>query len=333
MQSKLMALTLVAGIGLTPWAAEGETAAPVGVTEQHYRVYRGDGSPATMDELLAAAREATVTFLGESHDDRAAHYLEEHVLRAIYAPGLALSLEMFESDVQYVVDEYLADQISEEHLVESGRAWPNYKRDYRPLIEFAKEHEMPVIAANAPRRYVNRVSRLGVEALLELGAEAKRSLPPLPYGEASPRYAKKFHDLMEEHRRSAARRARERGDVTRAKELEGPGDHTKSLAAQSLWDASMAYSIARTLTARPGARILHVNGSFHSAQRMGILEHLERYRPETSVVVVTMLSDESFPQFDSEEMSGLGDFVVVTDPSLPRSYSTGSSAEDGENDR
>ncbi len=321
MQGKLTALTLLAGVGLTLWSAQGEARAPIRVTEQHYRVYRGDGSQATMDELLTAAREAKVTFLGESHDDRAAHYVEEQVLRNIYTPGLTLSLEMFESDVQYVVDEYLADQISEEHLVESGRAWPNYRNDYRPLIEFAKQRGMPVIAANAPRRYVNRVSRLGADALLELGDEAKRSLPPLPYAEASPRYAKKFNDLMEEHRRSAALRARERGDLARAKELEGPGDHTKGLAAQSLWDASMAYSIARTLTAKPGTHILHVNGSFHSAERMGILEHLERYRPETSAVVVTMLSDESFPRFNSENMSGLGDFVVVTDPSLARSYS------------
>lgn len=333
MQSRLMALTLAVGVGLTLWAAEGETNASPEVTEQHYRIYRGDGSQATMDELLTAAREATVTFLGESHNDLAAHYLEEHVLRNIHEPGLTLSLEMFESDVQYVLDEYLSDQILEEHLLLSGRAWPNYRRDYRPLVEFAKEHAMPVIAANAPRRYVNRVSRLGVDALLDLSAEAKQSLPPLPYGEASPRYAKKFTDLMEENRRSSARRAQERGDLARAKELEGPGDHTKSLAAQSLWDASMAYSIARTLTARPGARILHVNGSFHSAEHMGILEHLERYRPETSVVVVTMLSAESFPRFDSENMIGLGDFVVVTDPELPRSYSAGSRRQDSGSSR
>lgn len=332
MRTKLMALTLLAGVGLTVWAADQEAQATIEVTEQHYRVYRGDGSRATMDELLTAAREATVTFLGESHDDRAAHYLEEHVLRGIYEPGLTLSLEMFESDVQYVVDEYLADQISEDHLLKSGRAWQNYKGDYRPLIEFAKEKGMPVVAANAPRRYVNRVSRLGAEALLELGAQAKQSLPPLPYGEASPRYAKKFTNLMEEHRQAAARTAREEGDESRAKELEEPGDYTKGLAAQSLWDASMAYSIARTLTARPGARILHVNGSFHSAQRMGILDHLTHYRPETSIVVVTMLSGESFPQFDAEEMHGLGDFVVVTDPSLPRSYSTESSDEGKEED-
>lgn len=328
MQGKLTALTLLAGVGLMLWSAEGDAQAPVRVTEQHYRVYRGDGSQATIDELLTAAREATVTFLGETHDDRAAHYLEEQVLRNIYAPGLTLSLEMFESDVQYVVDEYLADQIAEEHLVESGRAWPNYKSDYRPLIEFAKERGMPVIAANAPRRYVNRVTRLGVASLLELGDEAKRSLPPLPYADASPRYAKKFNELMEDHRRSAAQRARDRGDLARAKELERPGNHTKSLAAQSLWDASMAYSIARTLTAQPGARILHVNGSFHSAERMGILEHLERYRPDTSVVVITMLTDDSFPRFDSKDMTGLGDFVVVTDPALTRSYGT-ESDEDG----
>lgn len=327
MQIKLMALTLLAGIGLTAWAADEEAKEAIEVTANHYRIYRGDGSRASMDELLKAAREATVTFLGESHNDPVAHYLEEHVLRGIYEPGLALSLEMFESDVQHVVDEYLADQISEDHLKKSGRAWQNYEGDYRPMIEFAKEHEMPVVAANAPRRYVNRVSRLGADALLELGADAKRSLPPLPYSEASARYEEKFTKLMEEHRRTAARRAREEGDEERAKELEGPGEHKKGLAAQSLWDASMAYSIARTLTEQPGGRVLHVNGSFHSAHGMGILDHLARYRPKTSTVAVTMVSDKSFPKFDRKQMRGLGDFVVVTDPALPRSYGTQSSEE------
>jgi uncharacterized iron-regulated protein len=95
---------------------------------------------------------------------------------------------------------------------------------------------------------------------------------------------------------------------------------TRGLEAQSLWDASMAYSIAEFLTKHPGKRILHVNGSFHTAHKLGIVEHLLRYRPNTPVVVVTILSETSFPAFDSKSMHGAGTFVVVTDPALPRTY-------------
>lgn len=285
---------------VVPLAAQN----PVG--EQDYRVYRGDGTPATLEQLVAESKAATVTFLGELHDDPVAHYLEEQILRRGWEPNLALSLEMFERDVQYVVDEYLAGLITEDHLRSSGRAWKNYKTDYKPLVEFAKEKKMTVMAANAPRRYVNRVSRLGAASLEALEPEAKQFLPPLPYAKASPDYAAKFAKEMDEHRENGS--------------APSPEAASRSLEAQSLWDAGMAYSIANFLTRNPGGRVLHVNGSFHTAQRLGTVEQLLRYRPQTSIVVVTMISDAGFPSFKTETMSNQGTFVIVTDPKLPRSY-------------
>jgi uncharacterized iron-regulated protein len=284
---------------------------PPVIGQQHYSIYRGDGTAATLDQLVAESRAAVVTFLGESHDDPVAHYLEEQILRRTWGPEAALSLEMFERDVQYVLDEYLAGLITEAHLISSGRAWKNYVPDYRPLIEFAKEKKMPVVAANAPRRYVNRVSRLGAAALAGIEPEGRRFLPPLPYEEASAEYAAKFTRVMEEHREGG--------------KPPSPESISLALQAQSLWDAAMAYSIADFLTRHPGKRVLHVNGSFHTANRLGTVEHLLRYRPNTPLVVVTILPEASFPRFDSKGMSGAGTFVVVTDPTLPRSYRSESS--------
>ena len=272
--------------------------------------------------MVNASLASTVTFLGESHDDATAHYLQEQILRRTYRPDLALSLEMFETDIQYVLDEYLAGLITEDHLISSGRAWKNYKTDYRPLVEFAKEHKMPVLAANTPRRYVNRVSRLGTAALLDLGAGARRFLPPLPCAKASPEYEEKFKQVMEESRKEEEKRIKETGKTA------SPAltmDLAKGLEAQNLWDAGMAYSIANFLTRNPGMRVLHCTGSFHIAAKLGAVEHLARYRPGVSMLVVTMMSDKSFPEFDIDKMKGQGDFVIVTDPNIPRSYSIASS--------
>jgi uncharacterized iron-regulated protein len=321
--NKLFACIMLAfGVGLLLWAEDKDTAAKPDpeIGEEHYRIYRGDGSPATMDELVAEARAAEVTFLGETHNDPVAHYLQELIFRRCHRPGLTLSLEMFETDVQYVLDEYLAGQITEQHLGKSGRSWKNYETDYRPLVEFAKENQLRVIAANAPRRYVNRVSRLGAEALDDLSDQAKSYLPPLPYAEASPEYVRKFEKVMKTHREMAAKKAREDGDEEKAKMIEKPRDGSKGLQAQSLWDASMAFSIAKALMRDPDASVMHLNGSFHTAQRLGIVDHLARYRPGTSSVVVTMMSEESFPEFDCDKMTDQGDFVIVTDPSLPRTF-------------
>lgn len=287
------------------------------ISSKHYRVYRADGTPATIDELITASKATKVTFVGELHNDPVAHYLEAFILRETWDQNLSLSLEMFETDIQYVLDEYLAGIISESHLIKSGRAWKKYKTDYRPMIEFAKGNNIPVIAANAPRRYVNMVGRTGVESLKALNHQAKQYLPPLPYRTASPAYAKKFNDLMAKYsQKSMDGKETNKTQKTTAKPTRDPA---WQLQAQSLWDAGMAYSIAQALAKKPSMRVLHVNGSFHSAERLGILDHLKIYRPGTSTLVITIIAENTFPDFNPEKMLNQGDFIIVTDASLPRS--------------
>jgi uncharacterized iron-regulated protein len=292
-----------------------------------YRVFRGDGTPAQLADVVAAAAAQSVVFLGESHDDATAHKLQNEIFRQLVerraGQPAALSLEMFERDVQIVLDEYLAGLITEEQFLAASRPWRNYRQDYRPLVEFAREKRLPVIAANAPRRYVNRVARDGQSALAAFSAEAKAWFAPLPYAEASPAYAGKFLKLMDDMRKEAEKQAADKPAADKPappKPQEPKRDPRRSLESQSLWDATMAHSIARYLEKEPAAQVVHLNGSFHSAHGLGILDHLRRYRPGTATLVVTMVSEKSFPDFDAKEMTGLGDFVIVTDPALPRSY-------------
>lgn len=84
----------------------------------------------------------------------------------------------------------------------------------------------------------------------------------------------------------------------------------------------MAFSIAEVLMRQPAARVVHVNGAFHTEKRLGILDHLSRYRPNTEILVVTMRSEKSFPAWDTGKLLNAGDFVVVTNPVLPRSIKT-----------
>jgi uncharacterized iron-regulated protein len=51
---------------------------------------------------------------------------------------LSLGMEMFESDVQGVIDEYLAGHIRERDFHTDARCWNNYATDYRPMLEFAR---------------------------------------------------------------------------------------------------------------------------------------------------------------------------------------------------
>lgn len=80
---------------------------------------------------------------------------------------MILSMEMFERDVQSVMDKYLNDEITETEFINNSRPWENYQTDYKPLVEFAKEKDMYVLASNIPRRIANQYTKVGDLALIE----------------------------------------------------------------------------------------------------------------------------------------------------------------------
>ena len=114
--------------------AESDSAKSSLVLGENYRIFDKDGNPVVLADLIQKIKEVDVTFLGETHTDSVAHLLQALVLKETSDANQALSLEMFERDVQYVVNEYLAGLIIEEHFLKSARPWDNYSSDYRELI-------------------------------------------------------------------------------------------------------------------------------------------------------------------------------------------------------
>ena len=304
-----------------------------------YRVFTGSGEKVSLDAVVNTMAGKEVVFIGESHDDLTGHHVELELLsRAFAAYGsekgtsatarpVTLSLEMFERDVQYIVDEYLQDQITEDQFRSSSRPWPEYETDYRPLIEFAKEHGLDVVAANAPRRYANRVTRFGRDALLDLSPRALESLPPLPYGMPSDQYREQFQtamvEAMEEMRErcpmpTSMQRAHTADSAPSAAPMMSHAMSSDPLNAQALWDASMAYSISDYLKQKPDALVLHMVGSFHVERGTGTPEHLERYRPGTSTMIVVIRPVENIELFDPERDGENEAFVILTDESVTR---------------
>jgi len=283
------------------------TAVSAQVSDLKYSTFDSKGDPATITQIIDAAGKADVVFLGEQHDDSTAHALQLEIFRQAVEKyskerRVALSVEMFERDVQVILNEYMAGLITEPQFFAGSRPWGNYKTDYRPLVELAKEKKLDVVAANAPRRYVNMVSRLGRDSLNGLSKEAKSWLAPLPYANPSDAYTKKFNILMGANRDPAATTA-----------------HSPIVFSQALWDATMAWSIAENLKKNKGGLVVHLNGSFHTENRLGTVEQLLGYRPKTKVIVVTMRYETDFKTFDKMKHTGLGDFVILTDAAAPRS--------------
>jgi hypothetical protein len=270
---------------------------------------------------------ADVLFIGETHDDGGAHLLEAELLRrafertprgrrevAAHARPLA---RMFERDVQVVLDEYLAGLVSERHFWRRAAPVEHYQTDYRPLIEFARENGA---AQSSPRkrpaRYVSRVTRTAPVSggPLARGEGVAAAAPRCPRVR---RYASKFDASFAESLRDRgggrppAAAGRGHKPARRAPARARARAALHMLDAQTLRDASMAHAVAESLK-RGGDRpplVIHVNGTFHSEEGLGLPEQLKRYRARARALVVTVIPAANF---DAGRMGRLGDFVVLT---------------------
>lgn len=262
-----------------------------------YKIYSVEQrSEISLEELINNLQKKDVIFFGEEHNDSVAHVLEWLLLQGLHQQQkreTILSMEMFQSDVQLVLDEYRKGLISESNLQKDGRLWNNYK-DYRPLVEYARENGLYISAANAPTRYTNRVTHSGLESLNSLTKAARSLLAPLPVDTLTGAYYQKFSGLMGGH--------------------EGMGT-SRFYQAQNLWDATMAWHIARLMKRRHAKKqVLHLNGRLHSDEQLGVYEQLVRYSPKLRFTNISAFSDASItaPQWDKWQM--LGDFIIITRP-------------------
>jgi uncharacterized iron-regulated protein len=288
----------------------------------YYRIYSSKmNQPVGIDAIVSEMKNYDVVFFGEEHNDSITHVLQYELLKALYTAygdKTTLSMEMFETDCQMVLDEYLKDQIREKNFTKEARAWSNYK-DYKPMVEFAKENKLQVIAGNAPARYVNIAARKGRNSLMDLTKTAKTFLPPLPYDTATGAYYEKFMDIMSDGRNAGIK------SIDTAKKALPPVNNMMPkhiVHSQSLWDACMAYSISKIFKKNKSAKVLQLNGRFHSDEGLGTVTQLRKYNPKLRILVISSLAPESgFPNYiNYQENKKLGDYVIYTDPKVAKTY-------------
>lgn len=254
----------------------------------------------SIDNIVSDMENADVLFFGEEHNDSIGHYLEAEIFKKLnekYAKRTSLTMEMFHTDVQPVLNEYLTGSISEKNFIKESRAWGNYK-DYKPLIEYAKQYNLIVIGGNAATRYSNAVTKGGLEALKTFPKTSMQYLPPLPIDTAVGRYNDKFAETLGGHSM-------------------GP---MKIYQTQNLWDATMAWSIAKFLKENKGFKILQLNGRFHSDEKLGTAAKLQKYAPKARILNISSFSDAGFNDPNWNKFSNLGDYIIITDPEVKRSF-------------
>ncbi|HSL21750.1 MAG TPA: ChaN family lipoprotein [Vicinamibacterales bacterium] len=266
------------------------------------------------EAMLSELARADVVFVGEQHDDRNTHRLEAALLEGLLRRRgrLTLSLEMFERDAQPALSQYLEGTLGEEEFLKQSRPWPRYASDYRPLLEFAKAHGWPVVAANVPRRLASQVAKEGLATIDKLSPQDRAYVAQSIECPADS-YRKRFVETINQHPLPGS-------DKMSPEERRALDE--RFYQAQCIKDETMAEAI---VAARNEGRdlVVHYNGAFHSDFAEGTASRVRRRLKDARVVVVSMLPVDDLDALkpDKEDRKR-ADFLVYTLKPRPSPHTT-----------
>lgn len=260
-----------------------------------YQLFDKKGKKVAFEKIVQEGKKTEVILFGEFHDNPICHWLQLELTKELASKKeVVLGAEMIEADNQLQLNDYLADRVNQEQLDSIARLWPNYKTDYKPLVDFAKAKKIPFVATNIPRRYASMVHKKGFEILETLTDEEKAWMAPLPmpYDKNLPGYTKMMTMM---------------------------GEHTSPNMpkAQASKDATMAHFIIKNL--KPQSVFIHFNGSFHSDHFDGINWYLRKYQPEIAIMTISTVEQSQLETLEKEHLNK-ADFILVIDEDMTKTY-------------
>ena len=262
-----------------------------------------------LDDLV----DYDVIFIGEVHGHVANHRLQANIFSGIYDRhnNTVLSMEQFERDEQAILDKYIAGEIGEGTLIKEGAGWKHYQQSYRPMVEFAKKHNLSVIAANAPSMAVRCVGMNG-PAFLDTVKGEKRDWIASTLNLQDGLYKNKFYESIGGMLSHGAKET--------ASEKKKAARLFKAFAGQVTRDDTMAESIYKYRQANPDSKIIHTNGSFHSAALLGTAERLSLRDNSLKLANIHPVEVENtdYPSFTQEDLKQGQYILLITTP--PKQY-------------
>ena len=260
-----------------------------------YQLFNKKGKKVDYGKLLIAAEKAQVVLFGEYHNNAISHWLELELTKDLANKNkIILGAEMIEADNQKQLDQFLKGEINQKQLDSTARLWPNYKTDYKPLVEFAKENNIPFIATNIPRRFASIVSKKGFEGLENLTSEEKTWIVPLPivYDSELPGYVNMMKMM---------------------------GDHASPNMpkAQAIKDATMAYFIQKNLKEK--SIFIHFNGTYHSDNFEGIYWYLKKAAPNLEILTIATIEQKELKKISIEDYNK-ADYILVIDEDVTKTH-------------
>ena len=260
-----------------------------------YQIFDKKGKKSSYEKVLKASEKTDVVLFGEIHDNSLVHWLQlEFTKDLAQRKPLVLGAEMLEADNQKQLDQYLKGEINQKQLDSSARLWKNYKTDYKPLVDFAKEKKFSFIATNVPRRYASMVFKKDLVALDSLSALEKSWIAPLPI---------EFDINLPGYKGMMS--------------MQGGHAGEKMPKAQAIKDATMAYFINKNR--KENSIFVHYNGTYHSDNYEGINWYLRKLDADIQIVTIAMVEQKDISKLEAEHYNK-ADFVLVIDEDVTKTH-------------
>ena len=264
-----------------------------------YKLFKNNGKEAKYDKMIKDLAESDMVFFGEYHNNPISHWLQLELSKSFFeikGEKLFFGAEMFENGNQLVLNEYLSDFYPEDKMLpEITQLWGNYKTDYKPLLNFAKESNLRFIATNIPRRYASMLNKNGMDALKELSPEALAMIGP---------DLERYFDPTE---KAYAEMADKMGGHV-------PPNMLNIQIAQASKDATMAHFSLKNFN--PGDLLLHFQGSYHSNYDQGIIWWINKIQPGFNIKSITTVMESEWEEMSKEEKKDIANYIIVVADSM-----------------
>jgi uncharacterized iron-regulated protein len=270
----------------TPSSVPGAAAVPLGEDQiLDTRTAVVDLATLTnLEALIPRLADRRVVFVGEAHDRYEDHLNQLAIIRGLHQQGtaLAIGMEMFQQPFQPALDAYIAGEIDEDEMLRRTDYFERWRFDYRlyrPILRFAREKGIPVIALNLEREITGKVGDGGLESL----SADERARIPAEIDNDDSAYRERVKAVFDLHPKGWQEQAE--GDDKDEGKDEGKA-FERFLSVQLLWDEGMAERAARYLQDHPDKRMVILAGSGHLEYGQGIPKRLLRRLPLSSAIVL-----------------------------------------------
>lgn len=232
-------------------------------------------------DIINDLKSANIIYLGENHDSIADHQAQLQIIEALAQnnPQIAIGLEMFQRPYQQYLDQYLAGTISETELrekTEYDERWGFDWEFYAPILRFAKNNGLRLIALNTSTEISRQVATDGLDSL---SPEQRLLIPPISAIDTTNQgYRQLLGEIYQQHLHG------QQGNSN---------DFERFFTVQVLWDETMAETIAKFHQNQPHYQIIVLAGKGHIIYDYGIPSRVARRISNPNLIQYSLLLGDS----------------------------------------